>query len=75
MHEELENFESNQILELVVPPPGCKPIGTKWVWNNKEGENGEVLRNKSRLLAQGYSQNRGDRLRGDFCSYSPFGGD
>jgi hypothetical protein len=26
------------------------------VWKNKEGENGEVVRNKSRLVAQGYSQ-------------------
>jgi hypothetical protein len=46
MHEELENFERNQVWELVDPPPGCKPIGTKWVWKNKEGEKGEVVRNK-----------------------------
>jgi hypothetical protein len=31
MHEELENIERNQVWELVDPPPGCKPIGTKWV--------------------------------------------
>jgi hypothetical protein len=29
MHEELENFERNQVWELVEPPPNCKPIGTK----------------------------------------------
>jgi hypothetical protein len=46
MHEELENFERNQVWELVDPPPGCMPIGTKWVWKNKEGEKGEVVRNK-----------------------------
>jgi hypothetical protein len=51
MHEELENFERNQVWELVEPPPNCKPIVTKWVWKNKEGENGEVVRNKSRLVA------------------------
>jgi hypothetical protein len=28
MHEELENFERNQVWELVDPPPWCKPIGT-----------------------------------------------
>jgi hypothetical protein len=55
IHEELENFERNQVWEFVDPPPGCKPIGTKWVWKNKEGEKGEVVRNKSRLVAQGYS--------------------
>jgi hypothetical protein len=26
------------------------------VWKNKEGEKGEVVRNKSRLVAQGFSQ-------------------
>jgi hypothetical protein len=29
MHEELDNFERNQVWELVEPPPGCKSIGTK----------------------------------------------
>jgi hypothetical protein len=56
MHEELENFERNQVWELVDPPPGYKLIGTKWVWKNKEGEKGEVVRNQSRLVAQGFSQ-------------------
>jgi hypothetical protein len=59
MHEKLENFERNQVWELVDPPLGCKPIGTKWVPKNKEGEKGEVVRNKSRLVAQGFSQKEG----------------
>jgi hypothetical protein len=59
MHEELENFERNQVWELVDPPPGCKLIGTKWVFKNKKGEKGEMVRNKSRLVEQGYSQKEG----------------
>jgi hypothetical protein len=59
MRDELENFERNQVWELVDPPPGCKAIGTKWVWKNKEGEKGEVVKNKSRLVAQGFSQKEG----------------
>jgi hypothetical protein len=59
MHEELKNFERNQVWELVDPPSGCKPIGTKWVWKNKEGEKGEVVRNKSRLVAQGFNHKEG----------------
>jgi hypothetical protein len=59
MHEELKNFERNHVWELVDPNPGCKPIRTKWVWKNKEGEKGEVVRNKSRLVAQGFSQKDG----------------
>jgi hypothetical protein len=31
MDEELENFERNRVWELDEPPPGCKPIGTKWM--------------------------------------------
>jgi hypothetical protein len=29
------------------------------VWKNKEGEKGEVVRNKSRLVAQGFSKKEG----------------
>jgi hypothetical protein len=75
IHEELENFERNQVWELVDPPPGCKPIRTEWVWKKKEGEKGEVVRNKSRLVAQGFSQNEGIDYEETFCSHSPFGGD
>jgi hypothetical protein len=59
MHEKLENFERNQVWELVDPPRGCKPIGTKWVWKNKEGEKGELVRNRSMLVSQGFSQKEG----------------
>jgi hypothetical protein len=56
LYEELENFERNLVWELVDPPLKCKPIGTKWVWKNKKGEKGELVRNKSRLVSQGFSQ-------------------
>ncbi|WVZ80371.1 LOW QUALITY PROTEIN: hypothetical protein U9M48_027847 [Paspalum notatum var. saurae] len=52
MHKELENFGRNQIWVLVEPPPHCNPIGTKWVFQNKQGEDGVVVRNKARLVAQ-----------------------
>jgi hypothetical protein len=34
-------------------------IETKWVFKNKQWEYGEVVRNKSRLVAQGFSQIKG----------------
>jgi hypothetical protein len=34
-------------------------IGTKWVFKNKQGEDGEVVRNKTCLVAQGYNQVEG----------------
>jgi hypothetical protein len=30
-------------------------IGTKWILKNKHGEDGEIVRNKARLVAQGVS--------------------
>ncbi|WVZ75653.1 hypothetical protein U9M48_023688 [Paspalum notatum var. saurae] len=42
MHEELENFERNHVLDLVEPPPNYRPIGTKWVFKNKRKAEEEV---------------------------------
>nr|GEY74377.1 hypothetical protein [Tanacetum cinerariifolium] len=36
-----------------------RPIGTKWVLKNKKDERGIVIRNKARLVAQGYTQEEG----------------
>jgi hypothetical protein len=51
VHDELENFERNQFWTLVDPPRDVNVIGTKWVFKNKQGEDGEVVRNKARLIA------------------------
>jgi hypothetical protein len=59
MHEELENFERNQVWTLVDPPRDVNVIGTKWGFKNKQWEDGEVVRNKAHLVAQGYSQVEG----------------
>jgi hypothetical protein len=37
MHEELANFERNQVWTLVEPPRDVNVIGTKWVFKNKQG--------------------------------------
>ena len=34
-------------------------IGTKWVFRNKQDQDGIVVRNKARLVAQGYTQVEG----------------
>ncbi|GKF06181.1 putative ribonuclease H-like domain-containing protein [Tanacetum coccineum] len=36
-----------------------KVIGTKWVYRNKRDKRGVVVRNKARLVAQGYMQEEG----------------
>jgi hypothetical protein len=67
MHEELENFERNQFWTLVEPPRDVNVTKTKWVFKNKQGEDGEVMRNKTRLVAQGYSQVEGLDFRETFA--------
>jgi hypothetical protein len=59
MHEKLENFERNQVWTLVEPPRDVNVIGTKWILKNKHGEDGEIVRTKACLVAQGYSQVEG----------------
>jgi hypothetical protein len=59
MHEELENFKRNQVWTLVEPPRDVDVIGTRWVFKNKQGLDGEIVRNKARLVAQGFSQVEG----------------
>ena len=46
MHEELNNFTRNQVCELVERPKNHNVIGTKWVYRNKQDQDGIVVRNK-----------------------------
>ena len=55
-HEELHQFVRNDVWELVPRPNGVNVIGTKWIFKNKSNEHGIVIRNKSKLVAQGYIQ-------------------
>ncbi|KAK1646410.1 hypothetical protein QYE76_064215 [Lolium multiflorum] len=60
MHEELNNFNRNNVWRLVEKPKDCRNvIGTKWIFKNKQDEHGIVIRNKARLVAQGFSQVEG----------------
>jgi len=47
------------VWDLVPKPQQKNIIGTKWVFINKLNEQGELIRNKARLVAQGYSQQEG----------------
>ena len=60
MHEELHNFERNQVWTLVEKPEDeHNIIGTRWVFRNKQYEDGQVIRNTTHLVAQGYTQVEG----------------
>jgi hypothetical protein len=56
MHEELNNFTRNEVWELLERPKNHNVNGTKWMFRNKHNEGGLVVRNKARLVAQGYTQ-------------------
>ena len=55
MQEELNNFTRNEVWSLVERSKQ-NVIGTKWVFGNKQEENGVVTRNKAMLVAQGFTQ-------------------
>ncbi|GKF12491.1 putative ribonuclease H-like domain-containing protein [Tanacetum coccineum] len=59
MQEELLQFKIQKVWTLVDLPSGKKAIDTKWVYRNKKDERGIVIRNKARLVAQGYKQEEG----------------
>ena len=59
MENELNQFERNKILTLVVKPQDHPIIGTKWVFRNKMNDKGEIVRNKARLVVKGYTQEKG----------------
>ncbi|GAU46633.1 hypothetical protein TSUD_284810 [Trifolium subterraneum] len=59
MKEELHQFEKNEVWNFVPFPKDNAIIGTRWVFSNKLDENGKVVRNKARLVAQGYNQQEG----------------
>ncbi|GJU56610.1 putative ribonuclease H-like domain-containing protein [Tanacetum coccineum] len=59
MQEELLQFTLQKVWILVDLPYGKKVIGTKWVFRNKRDERSIVMKNKARLVAQGFRQEEG----------------
>ncbi|KAJ0847332.1 putative RNA-directed DNA polymerase [Helianthus annuus] len=59
MQEELSQFENLGVWKLVDFPDGHRKINTKWVFKCKRDDRGVVVRNKARLVVQGFSQQEG----------------
>ena len=55
MHEELNQFVRNNVWELAPRPKGVHVIGIKWIFKNKTDEDGDIITNKSRLVAKEYT--------------------
>ena len=60
MDEEMSCLRKNETWTLSELPEGKSAIGCKWVYKTKTDEEGNVVRYKARLVAQGYSQKYGD---------------
>ncbi|GKB15985.1 putative ribonuclease H-like domain-containing protein [Tanacetum coccineum] len=59
MTKSVTEHEPKKVWTLVDLPHGKRAIGTKWVYRNKKDDRGIVVRNKARLVAQGYTQEEG----------------
>ncbi|GJU42516.1 zinc finger, CCHC-type containing protein [Tanacetum coccineum] len=59
MQEERHSIQAQEVWCLCEPTKGKRVIGTKWVFRNKRDERGTIIKNKARLVAQGYRQEEG----------------
>ncbi|GJT11160.1 retrovirus-related pol polyprotein from transposon TNT 1-94 [Tanacetum coccineum] len=59
MQEEIHDSERLEVWELVSCPDNMFLIKLKWIYKVKTDESGGVLKNKARLVAQGFRQEEG----------------
>ncbi|GKB24442.1 retrovirus-related pol polyprotein from transposon TNT 1-94 [Tanacetum coccineum] len=56
---EIDSILQNHTWELVDLPPGCKPLGYKWIFKKKVKVDGTIDKYKARLVIKGYRQCEG----------------
>ncbi|GKA43200.1 retrovirus-related pol polyprotein from transposon TNT 1-94 [Tanacetum coccineum] len=69
MQEEIHEFERLQVWELVPCPDKVLLIKLKWIYKVKTDEFGGVLKNKARLVAQGFRQEEGIDFKESFTPF------
>ncbi|GKA29378.1 uncharacterized mitochondrial protein-like protein [Tanacetum coccineum] len=67
MQEELNEFESLEVWELVPHPDKVMFITLKWIYKVKLDELGGILKNKARLVTRGYRQEEGINFEESFA--------
>ncbi|GKA08030.1 retrovirus-related pol polyprotein from transposon TNT 1-94 [Tanacetum coccineum] len=68
MQEEIHEFEKLEVWELVPCPDKVFLIKLKWIYKVKTDKSGGVLKNKARLVAQGFKQEEGIDFEESFAS-------
>ena len=68
INSEIDSILQNHTWELVDLPPGCKPLGYRWIFKRKRKADGSIEKYKARLVIKGYSQREGLDY---FDTYSP----
>ncbi|GJX95883.1 retrotransposon protein, putative, ty1-copia subclass [Tanacetum coccineum] len=53
---QIQSMKGNMVWVLVDLPPGCKTVGSKWIFKKKTDMDGIVHTYESRLVAKGYTQ-------------------
>ncbi|GKF06352.1 retrovirus-related pol polyprotein from transposon TNT 1-94 [Tanacetum coccineum] len=67
MQEEIHEFQRLEVWELVSCPNKVLLIKLKWIYKVKMDEFGGVLKNKARLVAQGFRQEEGINFEESFA--------
>ncbi|GJV39665.1 zinc finger, CCHC-type containing protein [Tanacetum coccineum] len=56
INDEMNSIMGNNTWVLADLPPGCKPLGCKWIFKRKLKVNGTIEKFKARLVIQGFRQ-------------------
>ncbi|GJX16571.1 zinc finger, CCHC-type containing protein [Tanacetum coccineum] len=68
INDEIGSIMENNTWVLSDLPPGCKPLGCKWIFKRKMKVDGTIDKIKARLEIQGFKQNEGIDY---FNTYAP----
>ncbi|KAJ0507783.1 putative RNA-directed DNA polymerase [Helianthus annuus] len=68
IQDEMDSIMHNNTWKLTDLPPGCKPLGCKWIFKRKMKVDGSIDKFKARLVIQGFRQKEGIDF---FDTYAP----
>ncbi|GJV38490.1 zinc finger, CCHC-type containing protein [Tanacetum coccineum] len=68
INDEMDSIMGNNTWVLADLPPGCRPLGCKWIFKRKMKVDGTVEKFKARLVIQGFNQRSGIDY---FDTYAP----